>query len=229
MKKFFKTFGGVLMGIVVVFGILSVLCNTLLAGTPLASALQQLGGGAGATAANVALDASGIKGKIDGELRSHAGDIAAATGLSEGQVEDIINQIDISSWSVTTLPADATVAGSFQTSYQGTNVTVTTYTDPSYVSISPWGQTITLAGPRARKTTFPTSRIFRAATLKARYSSSLHPAVRALRRLWKVWPSARNRLLEQAQPARSRRLKQDLSRDNLHRLSIWHIPHPSTQ
>ena len=97
-------------------------------------------GGAGATAANVALDASGIKGKIDGELRSHAGDIAAATGLSEGQVEDIINQIDISSWSVTTLPADATVAGSFQTSYQGTNVTVTTYTDPSYVSISPWGQ-----------------------------------------------------------------------------------------
>ena len=136
MKKFFKTFGGVLMGIVVVFGILSVLCNTLLAGTPLASALQQLGGGAGATAANVALDASGIKGKLDSELRSHAGDIAAATGLSEGQVEDII-------------PADATVAGSFQTSYQGTNVTVTTYTDPSYVSISPWGQTITLAVPES--------------------------------------------------------------------------------
>lgn len=149
MKKFFKTFGGVLMGIVVVFGILSVLCNTLLAGTPLASALQQLEGGAGATAANVALDASGIKGKIDSELRSHAGDIAAATGLSEGQVEDIINQIDISSWSVTTLPADATVAGSFQTSYQGTNVTVTTYTDPSYVSINPWGQTITLAVPES--------------------------------------------------------------------------------
>ena len=141
--------GGVLMGIVVVFGILSVLCSTLLAGTPLASTLQQLGGGAGATAANVALDASGIKGKIDSELRSHAGDIAAATGLSEGQVEDIINQIDISSWSVTTLPADATVAGSFQTSYQGTNVTVTTYTDPSYVSISPWGQTITLAVPES--------------------------------------------------------------------------------
>ena len=148
MKKFFKTFGGVLMGIVVVFGILSVLCSTLLAGTPLASTLQQLGGGAGATAANVALDASGIKGKLDSELRSHAGDIAAATGLSE----DIINQIDISSWSVTTLPADATVAGSFQTSYQGTNVTVTTYTDPSYVSISPWGQTITLAVPESSQT-----------------------------------------------------------------------------
>ena len=149
MKKFFKTFGGVLMGIVVVFGILSVLCSTLLAGTPLASTLQQLGGGAGATAANVALDASGIKGKLDSELRSHAGDIAAATGLPEGQVEDIINQIDISSWSVTTLPADATVAGSFQTSYQGTIVTVTTYTDPSYVSINPWGQTITLAVPES--------------------------------------------------------------------------------
>lgn len=149
MKKFFKTLGGVLMGIVVVFGILSVLSNTLLAGTPLASTFQQLGGDAGAAAANAALDASGIKGKIDSELRAHTGDIASATGLSESQVENIINQIDISSWSITTLPADATVAGSFQTSYQGTNVTVTTYTDPSYVSINPWGQTITLAVPES--------------------------------------------------------------------------------
>ena len=149
MKKFFKTLGGVLMGIVVVFGILSVLSNTLLAGTPLASVFQQLGGDAGAAAANAALDASGIKGKIDSELRAHTGDIASATGLSESQVENIINQIDISSWSVTALPADATVAGSFQTTYQGTNVTVTTYTDPSYVSISPWGQTITLAVPES--------------------------------------------------------------------------------
>lgn len=149
MKKFFKTLDGVLMGIVVVFGILSVLSNTLLAGTPLASAFQQLGGDAGAAAANAALDASGIKGKIDSELRAHTGDIASATGLSENQVENIINQIDISSWSVTTLPADATVAGSFQTSYQGTNVTVTTYTDPSYVSINPRGQTITLAVPES--------------------------------------------------------------------------------
>ena len=149
MKKFFKTLGGVLMAIVVVFGVLSVLSNTLLAGTPLASAFQQLGGDAGAAAANAALDASGIKGKIDSELRAHTGDIASATGLSESQVENIINQIDISSWSVTTLPADATVAGSFQTTYQGTNVTVTTYTDPSYVSISPWGQTITLAVPES--------------------------------------------------------------------------------
>lgn len=149
MKKFFKTLGGVLMGIVIVFGILSVLSNTLLAGTPLASAFQQLGGDAGAAAANAALDASGIKGKIDSELRAHTGDIASATGLSESQVENIINQIDISSWSVTTLPADAAAAGSFQTTYQGTNVTVTTYTDPSYVSISPWGQTITLAVPES--------------------------------------------------------------------------------
>lgn len=149
MKKFFKILGGVLMGIVVVFGILSVLSNTLLAGTPLASAFQQLGGDAGAAAANAALDASGIKGKIDSELRAHTGDIASATGLSEDQVESIINQIDISSWSIATLPADATVAGSFQTSYQGTNVTVTTYTDPSYVSINPWGQTITLAVPES--------------------------------------------------------------------------------
>ena len=207
MKKFFKTFGGVLMGIVVVFGILSVLCSTLLAGTPLASTLQQLGGGAGATAANVALDASGIKGKLDSELRSHAGDIAAATGLSEGQVEDIINQIDIKAQTSRSQP------------------TQTHRMSPSAPGVRP----LRLPCPKARKTTFPTSRIFRAATLKARYSSSFHPAVRALRRLWKVWPSARNRLPEPARPARSRRLKQDLSRDNLHRLSIWHIPHPSTQ
>ena len=73
--------------------------------------------------------------------------IAAATGLTEGQVNSMIDQLDISSWSVVALPDDAVATGSFETTYQGAAATVTTYRDPSYVTVSALGQDLTFAVP----------------------------------------------------------------------------------
>ena len=60
-----------------------------------------------------------------------------------------IDQLDISSWSAMALPADATATGSFTTSYQGAEATVTTYADPSYITVDAYGQTITLSVPES--------------------------------------------------------------------------------
>lgn len=149
MKTFTRALAGTLLAIVVALGILSGLCNTVLAGTPLAQTLSSWGGNTVNAAANAALDASGIKTKADSALRANAARIAEATGLSESEVNGIIDKLDISSWSITSLPSGATAQGSFQTTYNGVNATVTTYSDPSYVSVDVAGQTIALAVPQS--------------------------------------------------------------------------------
>lgn len=149
MKLFSKALAGTLMSIVVLLGVLSVLCQGALSGTPLASALMSLGGGAGTAAANAALDASGLKTRAESALRENASKIAAKTGMSEDEVNSAIDQLDISSWTVTMLPSDASATGSFQTTYAGTSATVTTYADPSYVTVNAMGQDVTLAVPES--------------------------------------------------------------------------------
>lgn len=140
MKLFTRTVAAILGSIVIILGILSVLGTTVLAGTPFMDAL-----GAGAT--NALIDASGVKGDVEGALRDNAGAIAGATGMSESQVLAAIDELDISSWSATTLPADARATGSFETSYHGTAATLTTYADPSYVTVDAYGQRVTLSVP----------------------------------------------------------------------------------
>lgn len=148
MNVFTRALAGILGGLVVVLGVVTLLGNTVLAGTPVMDAL-------GAGAANAAIEVSGIKGRIEDALRSNMGEIAAATGLSEAQVSSAIDQLDISSWSATTLPADAVATGSFNTSYGGVSGTVTTYRDPSYVTVSAGGQDVTLAVPASAQQYLP--------------------------------------------------------------------------
>lgn len=140
MKTVTRAIAGTLLGIVAVLGVLSAAWNFAIEGTPIA---DMIGNGV----ANAALDASGVKGQIDSALREHASDIAAATGMSESQVTAAIDQLDIDSWNVATLPADASVAGTFDTTYQGASATVTTYADPSYVTVDALGQELTLSVP----------------------------------------------------------------------------------
>lgn len=140
MRTFTRALAGTLGAIVVVLGVLSVLCNTVLSGTPFATSLST-------GAANALIDATGVKGQAESALRSNASSIAEATGLSESQVNAAIDQLDIQSWSVTALPDSAQTTGSFTTTYQGTQATVTTYSDPSYVSVNVAGQDIALSVP----------------------------------------------------------------------------------
>ncbi len=148
MRTVTRALAGTLLGIVVVLGVLSVAWNFALKGSPLEN---MLGNGI----ANAALDASGVKGNIDSMLREHVSDIASATGLSESQITSAIDQLNISSWSVVTLPADASATGSFNTTYRGASATVTTYADPSYVTVDALGEELTLAVPQSAQHYLP--------------------------------------------------------------------------
>lgn len=142
MRTFTRAIAGIAFGIAVLLGIFSAAWTLALNGTPLEDAI-------GTGIANAALDASGVKSSIDEALRSNVGSIAAATGLSNEQVETAIDELAIESWSATTLPESASVSGTFFTSYRGASATVTTYADPSYITVEAYGQDLTLAVPES--------------------------------------------------------------------------------
>ncbi len=140
MRTFTRAILGIVVAAVVILGAITVLSNTVLADSSLADTI-------GTSTTNALIDASGIKERVESALRDKASSIAAATGLSEDEVDAIIDQLDISSWTVTTLPDDAVATGSFTASYAGTTGTVTTYADSSYVTVEAYGQNITLEVP----------------------------------------------------------------------------------
>ncbi len=149
MNTFTRAISLTVAAAVVVLGVLSGLCNTLLAGSPITQMLSGAGQSLENTILNGAIDASGIKGAAEDALRGNVPEIAAATGMTEQEVEAAIDRLDISSWSVTDLPAGASPTGTIDTSYQGANATVTTYSDPSYITVDTLGQSVTLAVPES--------------------------------------------------------------------------------
>lgn len=149
MNTFTRAISLTVAAAVVVLGVLSGLCNTLLAGSPITQMLSVAGQSLENTILNGAIDASGIKGAAEDALRGNVPEIAAATGITEQEVEAAIDRLDISSWSVTDLPAGASPTGTIDTSYQGANATVTTYSDPSYITVDTLGQSVTLAVPES--------------------------------------------------------------------------------
>ncbi len=106
-------------------------------------------------AANAAIDASGLKSKAKSALEGNRDKIAAATGMSEAEVDAAIAALDIDSWEATTLPAGATETGSSSVSYGGTDATITTYDDPSVVTVNAYGQNVTLAVPESAQDYLP--------------------------------------------------------------------------
>lgn len=108
---------------------------------------SDLANDAKAAAANAAIDATGLKDKARSALEGSKASIAAATGLSESQVDQAIEQLDIDGWQAASLPSTATATGTIDGNALGINGTVTTYDDPGYVSVEVYGQTVTLAVP----------------------------------------------------------------------------------
>lgn len=98
---------------------------------------------------NQALDNLGIKSKIDSTLRNNEESIANYTGMSTSQVDNMIDNLDIKDWNATQLPSDATVANTYNGNYGGTEATITTYDDPSYVTVCANDQNITLSVPES--------------------------------------------------------------------------------
>ena len=99
------------------------------------------------TTTNAAIDVTGVKERVDSALRENAGRIAEKTGLPESQIEGIIDDLDVRSWEATSLPDDAVAQGSAQLSYGGLSGIITTYDDPSVITVDAGAGAVTLKIP----------------------------------------------------------------------------------
>ncbi|MEE0844673.1 MAG: hypothetical protein U0L71_00555 [Eggerthellaceae bacterium] len=140
MGKVVKLFVGLI--IVMIVGIIGI--------TALSNAEGVIGDTTNAaknTVANIALDASGLKNRVQDALESRVNQISAATGLPISTVEQGISNLAVQDWEVATLPDSVTATGTFSGSAAGVNGTITTYDDPSYVTVNAYGQNVTLEVP----------------------------------------------------------------------------------
>lgn len=111
--------------------------------------IEGAAGGIKNQAINAAIDASGVKDQVASALEENVAGIAAVTGLSEEDVRTAIDTLDISSWNVASLPEGAIAYDTFPIAYEGLDATVTTYEDPSYITVDALGQTLTLSVPES--------------------------------------------------------------------------------
>lgn len=102
-------------------------------------------------ATNALIDASGIKDHIETELRSRADEIAEQTGIPVSVLDYGIDTLDIQNWEATEKPTadEATATGTYSFDADGTPVDITTYDDTSVVTVSAYGQELTLAVPES--------------------------------------------------------------------------------
>ena len=113
----------------------------------LKSGFENAVGGAKDGAVNAAIDASGIKTRVQSALDSNVDRIAEATGIPADTVQSAVSAINVEDWQATTLPDSAAETGSFSGSAMGGDGTVTLYDDPGYVTVEAYGQEITFAIP----------------------------------------------------------------------------------
>lgn len=98
---------------------------------------------------NAAIDSSGAKDKIESALYDNVDTIAKKTGLKKSQVKKKIENLDISNWKATNLPSDAKEKGTETINYNGSPTKVTTYDDPSIVTIDTNGVAVTFEVPES--------------------------------------------------------------------------------
>ena len=104
---------------------------------------------------NAAIDASGIKETIQKALDANAESIASALGVSVQDARGMISNLDVASWQATSLPSDAQASGSYSASFDGTSANITTYENPSYITVEAYGQSLTLSVPESAQEYVP--------------------------------------------------------------------------
>ncbi|MBX9033917.1 hypothetical protein [Gordonibacter massiliensis (ex Traore et al. 2017)] len=149
MKKLLGVLLGLLVVVVLVGVGLVALSNHSLG--PVSDAAQN----AKAAVANVAMDAADVKGKINDAVKSNRSAIQAATGLTDEQFDEAVAGLAINDWQAVALPNDAVATGTESASALGVDGTITTYEDPSYVTVNAYGQDVTLAVPESAQAYLP--------------------------------------------------------------------------
>ncbi|MBQ9000420.1 MAG: hypothetical protein IJ087_01020 [Eggerthellaceae bacterium] len=113
------------------------------AGNPLADAKNG--------AVNTVLDLSGMKSRIDSELRAKAGKLAEENGISQAVVDNVIDSLAIEDWKVVSLPDSATTTGSYDVNTDSMSARITTYDDPSFVTVEAYGHPLPMDVPQSAR------------------------------------------------------------------------------
>lgn len=142
MKKVLKALLIVIAAAAIVIGSGIVLANNGVE-NPVSDAVEDATYGA----ANSALEASGIKAQINKALHENADVIANKTGLPAPMVTSMIDGLDIESWKVAPLPKDAKITGTADIDYGGYSGEITTYDDPSVITVTTDMGSVTLEVP----------------------------------------------------------------------------------
>ena len=101
--------------------------------------------------ANMAIDQLGIKERIDSELRSHAQEIANATGIPVEILNAGIDDLAIKDWKAVEKPSGVTETGKYSIDANGTQVGITTDDDSSVVGVEAYGVEATLGVPESAR------------------------------------------------------------------------------
>lgn len=140
MKKLLAVLG-VLIVIGAAFGVGFFLGQDEDADNPLSSLLN--------SSVNAAIDSSGVKNKVEDALYDNVDAIAKKTGIPSSKVKKMIDDLDVTSWEATSLPSDAEAKDSSTVDYNGTSAKITTYDDPSIVTIDSNGVPVTFKVPES--------------------------------------------------------------------------------
>ncbi len=143
MRKVITTLCAVVLGLAVIVG-----ACFFLASKGLDNPVSDLTERATLDATNAAIDASGIKGRIDGALRDNTQEISKRTGLPAEAVSKMIDDINIQDWHVAPLPDDAQAKSTSEVSYGGYDATITTYENIPLITIATDMGTATFEVPK---------------------------------------------------------------------------------
>ena len=100
------------------------------------------------SALNTVIDASGIKQRIDSEVRVKASAIAEEAGIPQPLVDNVIDSLAIPDWKATTLPEEAQETGVYDIKTDELTAQITTYDDPGIVTVDAYGQNVTMEVPK---------------------------------------------------------------------------------
>ena len=104
---------------------------------------------------NTLIDVSGVKGRIDSELRARSGALADELGVSQSVAEDLVDALAIQDWRATVLPDNVQATSTSTVDAQGNEISITTYDDPSFVTLGAFGLSVTMQAPESAQTYTP--------------------------------------------------------------------------
>ena len=98
---------------------------------------------------NTLIDITGVKGHVDSTLRQKTGELAEQLGISQSAANEMVDSLAIQDWRVTTLPADAVETGTSAVKAGNVDAAITTYEDPSLITVGAYGLSLTLEAPES--------------------------------------------------------------------------------